>query len=173
MYEPITLQRLDNFAEVNKEYNFLLNQKRGLEKKINTLKGVDYSKIKVTSGNAYNCSEQENYILKLEKINQKLAEYEAWLKPESQIIKTQIARVKKWHYRKILVYRYIEKWKWTEIIQDFFEFEDDFQTEKDAKYREKIMYWNRQALAELEKISKKPYVPILPKQLNIKDKENQ
>lgn len=171
MYEPITLQRLDDFAEVNKEYSFLLKQKAGLERKLNSLKSIDYSKIKVTSGNAHKDSEQERYAISLEKINKKLSEYSKWLEPEGKIIKTQIARVKQWNYRKILVYRYIEKWKWAEIIQDFFDFEDDYEAEKNNKYKDTVMYWHRRALEELEKISEKPYEPLLPKQLPIQKNE--
>ena len=104
----------------------------------------------------------------LQKINTKLADYESWLKPEKEIIKTQIARIKKWNYRKILVLRYIEKWKWSEIIDEFFGFESDFEEEKNNKYKDKILYWNRQALSELEKVSAKPYVKTA-KQLTLRE----
>lgn len=156
MYEPITIERLDNYAEIVKEYDYLLHQKNNLIKKLG-LKGVDYSKIKVTSGNGAKISEQEHYVMSLQKINAKIADYESWLKPEKEIIKTQIARIKKWHFRKILVLRYIEKWKWSEIIDEFFGFEDDFEDEKNLKYKDKIFDWNRRALAELEKVSAMPY----------------
>lgn len=156
MYEPITIERLDNYAEIVKEYDYLLHQKNNLIKKLG-LKGVDYSKIKVTSGNGAKISEQEHYVMSLQKINAKIADYESWLKPEKEIIKSQIARIKKWHFRKILVLRYIEKWKWSEIIDEFFGFEDDFEDEKNLKYKDKIFDWNRRALAELEKVSAMPY----------------
>lgn len=158
MYEPITIERLDNYAEIVKEYDYLLHQKNNLIKKLG-LKGVDYSKIKVTSGNGAKVSEQEHYVMSLQKVNAKIADYESWLKPEKEIIKTQIARIKKWHFRKILVLRYIEKWKWSEIIDEFFGFEDDFEDEKNLKYKDKIFDWNRRALAELEKVSAMPYIP--------------
>ena len=158
MYEPITIERLDNYAAIAKEYDFLLHQKNNLIKKLG-LKGVDYSKIKVTSGNGVKISEQEHYVMSLQKINAKLHEYEGWLPFEKEIIKTQIARIKKWQFRKILVLRYIEKWKWSEIIQEFFEFEDDFEEEKHFKYWDKMMCWNRRARAELEKVSAMPYIP--------------
>lgn len=172
MYEPITIERLDNYLEIEKEYNYLLHQKSNLIKKIGTLHGIDYSKIKVTTGNGSKSSEEEHYVMRLQKINTKLSEYESWLKPEKEIIKTQIARIKKWNYRKILVLRYIEKWKWSEIIQDFFEFEDDYEDEKTLKYKDTIMRWNRQALAELEKVSNKPYVKT-SKQLVIEEGNNE
>lgn len=171
MYEPITLQRLDDYCEIVRELDFLLRQKDGLTKKINGLKGIDYSRLKVTSGNTAKISEEERFVIALDKINKKIVEYKAWLIPEHEIIKTQIARIKKWNYRKILVYRYLEKWKWSEIIQDFFEFEDDYEEEKSGKYKDTIMYWHRRALEELEKISNRPYVPILPKQLYLQKKE--
>lgn len=158
MYEPITKERLDNYAEIVKEYDYLLHQKNNLIKKLG-LKGVDYSKIKVTSGNGAKISEQEHYVMSLQKVNAKIADYESWLKPEKEIIKTQIARIKKWHFRKILVLRYIEKWKWSEIIDEFFGFEDDFEEEKNLKYKDKIFDWNRGALADLEKVSAMPYIP--------------
>lgn len=158
LYEPITIKRLEDYSEIVKELDFLLRQKEHLKSKLGLLSGIDYSRIKVTSGNNARTSEQEHYVLALQKINKKIDEYKAWLLPEHQIIKTQIARIKKWNYRKILVYRYLEKWKWAEIVQDFFEFEDDYKEEKDTKYKEKVMYWHRQALAELEKVSSKPYI---------------
>ena len=165
-YEPITIKRLDDFAEVSKELDFLLKKKAQLEQDSASLKAVNYSHDKVNSGNTSRNSQEEQYVLKLEKINKKISEYEAWLKPEKEIIKTQIARVKKWNYRKLLVYRYIEKMKWSDITAEFFSFEEDFELEKYGKYKDKILYWNRRALQELEKISSKPYVP-LAKQLHL------
>ena len=158
-YEPITIQRLDDFGAVMREYNSLKEQKYKLEKRLG-LSGVDYSKIKVTKGNGKQFSEQERFTLALQKINAKMLEYEQWLKPEKEIITSQIARIKRQDYRKVLVLRYIEKWKWSEIIQECFWFESDFEVEKQGKYKDKILYWNRQALKELEEISQKPYVKI-------------
>lgn len=167
-YEPITLERLDNFSEILKEYETLKRHKQNLIAKCNTLKSIDYSKIKVQTGNGAKTSEQEYYTMKLEQINSKLVKYEAWIPPEKEIIKNQIARVPKRDYRKLLILRYIEKWKWAEIVQEFFEFENDYGDEKNTKYKDTIMYWNRRALEELQKISAKPYAPIA-KQLNIQE----
>lgn len=165
MNEPITAQRLDDFGAVMREYNALKLQKFKLEKRLG-LSGVDYSKIKVTSGNGLKFSEEERFVLALQKINSKMQEYEKWIIPEKEVIVKQIARVKRQEYRKILVLRYIEKWKWSEIIQECFWFEADYEEEKQGKYKDKILYWNRQALKELEEISKKPYIEV--KQLVLK-----
>lgn len=166
MYEPISIDRLNNYTEIVKELDYLLMQKENLKSKIGILKGVDYTKIKVTTGNGTKLSEQERYAAALQKINIEIDKYRAWLPNEHQIIKTQIARVKKWNYRKLLVLRYLEKRKWADITEEFFGFENDFEDEKNLKYKDKIMYWNRQALAELSKVSSKPYINI-EKQLKI------
>lgn len=173
MYEPITLERLKYYTEIVKELDYLLNQKTNLSKKIGLLQGIDYSKIKVTSGNGNKISEEELYAMTLQKINSRIDEIKCWLTHEHEIIKTQIARVKKWNYRKILVLRYLEKWKWSEIISEFFSFEEDYEEEKGDKYKFKILYWNRQAIQELEKVSTKPFIKKI-EQLNfeIKDKTN-
>lgn len=159
-FEPITLERLTNFGEILKEYDTLKRHKRLLMEKIGTIKGIDYSKDRVQAGNGLRTSEEERYAMKLENINEKIKEYEAWINPEKEIIKNQIARVKKRDYRKILIFRYIERWKWSEIIQEFFELEQDYEEEKQGKYRDTMMYWNRRAVAELEKISSQPYIEV-------------
>ena len=169
--EAITKQRLEDFGEVIREYNELKRQKFLITKKLG-LKGVDYSKIKVTNGDSRHSSEQERYIAKLERINNKIKEYEEWINPEKEIIKNQIARVKRWEFRKVLVYRYIEKWKISEIVQDFFEFEDDYEENKNDKYKERILYWLDRGYQELEEISSKPYIPA-PQQLTLIGKEEE
>ena len=145
----ISTKRLLDYTEIVKELDFLLNKKERIKERISLLKSPNYADTKVTTGGKKNISEEENYVIKLEKINKKIDEYKAWLLPEHNRIKQEIGMIKKWQYRKLLVYRYLEKWKWSEIIQEFFEFEDDFDEEKDFKYKEKIMYWHRQALKEL------------------------
>lgn len=166
MYEEITIERLHNFSELKKEYERLLRFRANLTQKIGTIHGIDYSKDRVQTGNGHKASEQEHFAESLERINFKIREVEAVLFPEKEIIKTQIARVPKRDYRKLLIFRYIEGWKWSEIVQEFFEFETDYEDEKLTKYRDTVMYWNRRALAELEKVSAKPYVKV-EKQLTL------
>lgn len=156
--EPITKKRLDDFGEIVREYNELKRQKFLITKKLG-IKSVDFSKVKVSNGDSRHISEEERYVLKLEKINNKIKEYEEWISPEKKIILSQIARIKRWEFRKVLVYRYIEKWKISEIVQDFFEFEDDYETSKD-KYKERVLYWLDRGFQELEQISAKPYVEV-------------
>lgn len=158
MYEPITQERLDRYSETVRELDFLLRQKESIKAKVGNLSGIDYSKIKVTSGNSNKVSEQERYTAALSDINEKIDKLRAVVIPEHNIIKTQIARVKKWNYRKVLILRYLEKWKWSEIVDEFFSFEADYDEGKFGKYKDTIMYWNRRAIEELTKVSEKPYV---------------
>lgn len=160
MYEPITIERLNTYIEGVKELDLYLQKKQALEEKIGSLSGIDYSQTKVNAGNTHKISEQERLAIALEKLNKHIDDLKFWLKAEHEIIKSQIARIKKWNYRKVLVLRYIEKWKWSEIIWEFFWQEADFEEQKETKYRERIMYWNRQAIKELEKISNQAYKPI-------------
>ena len=89
--------------------------------------------------------------MSLEKLNKKISEYRSWILPEEKILKTQIGRISKMRYRQLLILRYIFRFKWSRIIKEFFGFEDDFEEEKNLKYKDKIFDWNRRALAELEK----------------------
>lgn len=169
MYEPITKERLDNYSESVRELDSLLKQKEGIKQKIGSLSGIDYSRIKVSSGNGSKISEQEHYVMLLQKINERIDRLRALVIPEHNIIKTQIARVKKWNYRKVLILRYLEKWKWSEIREEFFGFEPDYEDEQYGKYKDTIMYWNRRALEELEKVSNKPFLSVkqLPLELEV------
>lgn len=175
-YEPITVARLNQYTDKVAELDALLDKKQKIQAKLDGLKGVDYSKQKITTGNAQNTSNQEYYAMKLEKVNQEIdkLKYKCFgvygLLEEHEVIKTQIARIQggkeSWKYRKILVLRFLEKWKWIEIIEDFFEFEDDFEEQKYDKYWDTMMDWRKSALNELGKVSKRPYKPIV-KQLQL------
>lgn len=151
MQGQMTIERLNEYTETVTELDFLLKKKEFLKERIAALKSPDYTKSKVTCGKKQDISEQERYVITLEKINKKINDYKYKVLPEHEAIKTAISKIKKWQYRKVLVYRYLEKWKWSQIIAEFFEFEDDFDEEKNFKYKEKIMYWHRKALKELIK----------------------
>lgn len=153
MQENITDDRLKSFMETVKELGYLLKYKETLSQKAGSLKGIDYSKIKVTKGNSKKISSQEYYMSALEKINSQIDEIKHKVKKEYDFIQTRIKFVKKWNYRKLLALRYLEGQKWTDIIEEFFSLEDDYDEEKQNKYKDKIMYWNRQALNELKRVN--------------------
>ena len=160
VYEPITLQRMSDFVEIQKEYQELLDRKKKMTARLSSLPAVDYTRVHVANGSSKPISAQERYVLALERLNAEIRKYEGWLPLEKEIIKNQIARISKPRYRQVLILRYLERWKWSEIIEECFWFEPDFEEEKHNKYKDIVMYWNRRGLEELEKVSNKPYVPI-------------
>ena len=173
--EKITLQRLNDYAQIVKVYKLLISQKLQIIKKTGYLSSFDYSTIKVASCNGRKIREEDRYAISLEKINRQLEEYKTFLIPEQKIIKTQIGRISKIIYRQLLIMRYIYRLKWSKIIYEFFNLEEDFEEEKNDKYKDKIFYWNRQAVSELEKVSAKPYIKaeIRIEEVNLLKKQNE
>lgn len=154
----INKEWLEWYGEAWRAYEEYKKQKTILEQRIGNLKAIDYNKDRVTNGSSSHLSEQERYTMRLEKLNKLIKECEEILFPAKERLKNQIGRIKRSEHRKILILRYIERWKWTDIIQECFWYEADLN-ENFQKYKEKCMQWNRAALINLEKISEKPYIP--------------
>lgn len=183
IYEPITPERLRDYRFKLLELERLLEQKQGLLEKISTLKGIDYSKDKVTTGNGPKQSGQERYAAALERVNEDIDFYKYkvfkcadgsnyGLIKEAEIIKKQLDRIPEEHYKKLLIKRYIENKKFSVITYDFFcgkpDYEDNY-----LRYHDKIMDWHKSALVRLENISERPYEPARPKQMVLKEKNNE
>lgn len=156
-YITINKERLRTYLDKVQELNFLLQRKHKLEVK-SGLKGVDFSKTKVTNGNSHPFSTPEQYTIELERINNEIKKSRAFLDKEHDELVSQIGRLKRWYWRRVLVYKYIEAWKMPEIIAYFFSDEDDFEVEKDSKYRKKVERWLDEAIENLQKISEKPFI---------------
>ena len=156
-YETITKDRLKTYLDKVQELNFLLQRKHNLEVKCG-LKGVDLSKTKVTNGNSKPFSTPEHHAIELERINNEIKRSMAFLDTEHKELTTQIGRLKRWYWRRVLVYKYIEAWKMPEIISYFFSDEEDFEIEKDAKYRKKVERWLDEAIDNLQTVSEKPFI---------------
>ena len=156
-YEIITKERLKTYLDKVQELNFLLQRKHNLETK-SDLKGVDLSKTKVTNGNSHPFSTPEQNAIELERINNDIKKARAFLDNEHKELIDQISRLKRWYWRRVIVYKYIEGWKMSEIISYFFSDEEDFEVEKESKYRKKIDRWLDEAVENLTKISEKPFI---------------
>ncbi len=76
------------------------------------------------------------------------------------LIKRAISRVKKNNYKQILTMRYIYGFKWSKIIETLFKNEQDFELQKDYKYRDKAFRWHRQAINALRKINQEENTAI-------------
>lgn len=157
---------LEWYGDAWRVYDEYLKQREALLKRINSLKSIDYSKDRVTNGASIHISEQERFAMKFEKINALIRECEEILLPAKDRLKKQIARIKRAEYRKILILRYIERWKWTDIIEECYWYEDSFDKSDISKWKDKIMQQNRAALKKLEELSEKPFIPA-EKQLNL------
>lgn len=171
IYESITVERLKDYAEVLNELKELIRKKSLIKRRIGLLSSIAFAACKVTDGNSRKTSQQERYAMSVEAINGEINKYRAWILPEQEIIKSQISRIKKMKYRQVLYMRYIYRLKWSKITFEFFNLEEDFEEEKNGKYRDKIFDWHSQALKELEKISSLPYVPAENKQLHFEIKK--
>ena len=158
---------LEWFGTSWRVYEDYKRQREILSKKINSLKSVNYDSDKVSNGASSHLSEQERYAMKLERINSLIKECEEILFPAKERLKKQISRIKRADYRKILILRYVEHWKWSDIIEECFWYESNFE-KTDPKWKDKIMQQNRAALFQLEKLSDKPYVPT-EQQLHIEE----
>lgn len=178
IYEPITPERLRDYRCKLVELERLLEQKQGLVEKISTLKSIDYSKDKVTTGNGPKQSEQERYAAALEQVNKEIDFFkykvfktadggEYGLIEEAKVIKTQLGRIPEEHYKKLLIMRYLENKKFSTIMFSFFCGEKDFK-DNQQRYHYKVMDWHKSALERLEKISAQPYEPV-NKQLILKE----
>lgn len=156
-YETITKDRLKTYLDKVQELNFLLERKHRLEAKC-SLKGVDLSKTKVINGNSKPFSIPEQFTIELEKINIEIKKARAFLDSEHKELITQIGRLKKFQWRRAITYKYIEGWKISEIVSYFFGDDEDFEIEKDGKYRKKVERWIDEAIDNLQKVSEKPFI---------------
>lgn len=158
--EFVNAERLTNYRYIVQEYLQLLKDKADIQKRIGILKGIDYDKIKVQSGNGHKTSEQENYVMKLEKINKLIWGYQGWLPDEQKIIKNQLLRLTKPLYIELLTAYYINGKKWAVILDEKLSTRADFK-DNYANYWKTLMDWRKSALKQLEEISSRPYVPTL------------
>jgi hypothetical protein len=159
MIEFVNITRLNAYVNMVRKLDYLLKKKLNLEEKYSNVYGIDYERIKVDNGGRISASSPEKIAMALEKVNAEIDSLKWKVKEEHTIIKTQIARLPRWHYCELLVLRYLEGWKWSEITESFFGNEEDFEEEKE-KYKSKIMKWRAAAIELLEAISSKPFVTI-------------
>ena len=170
MIEFVDVKRLNAYVQMVGKLDHLLKKKENLSEQFSSVHGIDYERMKVDNGGRVATSSQERLVMALEKVNADIDSLKWKVKAEHDVIKIQISRLPKWHYCELLVLRYLEGWKWSEITESFFGSEEDFEDEPE-KYKSKTMKWRASAIELLETISSKPYVSIIPsrKQLTIND----
>ena len=168
MIEPITRERLNRYIDSCKTLAYYENKKRNLIKKLG-LSGVDYSKIKVTSGNARKPSEQERFVSILERVNREIETLRAEIKPEHDIIVAQIRRLPTSKSRTIITLKYIEGRSTQDMVEYYFcddplwnpennltEFK---KTPEYENFRRQYLLWQQKAIEDIEQISGVAFTP--------------
>lgn len=165
--EQITRDRLSKYVDLCKTLVLLQKKKSNLEKKLG-LKGVNYSTTKVMSGTKKS-SEEERYVLLLERVNTEIKQIREQIEPEHQIIIEQIRRLKTSRSRTIITLRYIEGRSTQDLVEYFFADDilfnpnnniDDFKKTTDYEnFRRTYQRWQQDAVEELERISGVPFAP--------------
>lgn len=156
--EPIIIEWLQWYGDAWRAYEEYLKEKKALESKLSSISGIDYSKDKIKNGSKKQ-SEEERFILKLEKRNKEIQECEKILFPAKARLIEQIKRIPKANWRKVLILYYVERWKLKDITEDCFWYEKDYETNKDV-YLATVKRWKREAVQKLTEISQKPYVKV-------------
>lgn len=156
---------LEWFGQSWKIYNGYKKLRIRLINKINSLKSIDYSKDKVINGASIHVSEQERFVLKLEKINKLITEAETVLLPAKKRLIKQIVRIKNPNHRAVLILYFVERRKLTDIVEYIFDVQLDYEEKKDTTYLDCVKRWKREAIEKLEELNNKAYVPV--KQLQI------
>lgn len=168
MNEVITKESLQRFHNLFQYWSKLLERKMTIVQTL-TLHGVKYSDMKVTSGNGRKLSEQERYVIALERINDEIAKLNIELEQNKEFIKTQINRITNPIYSKIIQLKYIDNWSTWEVIEDLYighpKWNPDMDLEEFKKSPEYEAFRNdfykreARAIKELEKLTGHAFVP--------------
>ena len=166
--EPITRERLNRYIDSCKTLAYYEQKKKNLTAKLN-ISGVDYSKIKVTSGNARKTSEQERYVQILERINREINLLRAEIKPEHDIIVMQIRRLPTSKSRTIITLKYIEGRSTQDLVEYYFcddplwnpnnDMQDFKKSAEYENFRRQYLLWQQKAIEDLEQISGVAFAP--------------
>lgn len=170
--EFVNKYRLERYGDLLRELSEVMEAKRIYEEHLNAIKGVDYSKIKVTNGSSKHISSQETFVAKLQDINQQIARLDKKIMQEREIIERQLGRLVNHTYREILKMRFVEQksvyqvsyaLRFSHFLKEnpvipASEWQAAFYDAHLLKYRDEIMRLQRQALSQLERISLTPYI---------------
>ena len=118
-YELTYAEKLENYRELLDVFDKLQDYKTWLVSRINTLQSPDFSKTKVMTGGRKPISSQEMYAIRLEVINNTLAEHKAAIDKETRWVLEQANRLKP-SAKLLILYYYIYRMSWSEIADILF-----------------------------------------------------
>ena len=153
LYEIINKDRLMRYKQYVSELNTLYERKHQLEQTMG-LSSYDFSKIKVTT-NKRRLTEEEQFVIRLEKINRKISEIEPIVRAGRLEFESQIERIAHldWRYKEILQSYYVDNVKAKEIVITLF-------GNSEPESWKQFYRLQKAALRELQKVSKKPFIEI-------------
>lgn len=111
--------------------------------------------IKIKSSNA---DEQKHYLEKLDKTNNLIETYQAWVSKEKDFIQSQFNKLKP-HYCEIMTDYYINGSQWSAILLKNFGSKRDYP-ERYETYRRQLMGWRKFALKQLLKLDPEEKIAI-------------
>lgn len=156
LWKVIKKDRLNKLRNQICQLNFLKFQKIKI---MNTygLKAIDYSAVKVTTGNGKKMTEQERAAINVEKYDRKIKELEALIQPERMELAQQIERVdgisNNWRHAEALRNYYYEGRSKSESTYSLY---GDFDKQNIKNFSEIL----KTACELLEKVSSTPFIEV-------------
>lgn len=168
MIEPITRERLDKYVDSCKTLAYYEQKKKNLMAKLG-ISGIDYSKVKVMTGNGRKPSEQERYVQILEHINNEIKTLRAEIQPEHDIIVAQIRRLPTSKSRTIITLKYIDGRSTQDLVEYYFcddplwnpnnDIQEFKKTAEYENFRRQYLLWQQKAIDDMENISGVAFAP--------------
>lgn len=168
MNEQITKESLQRFFNLVQYWRKLLERKQVIIETL-SIHGVSYSDTKVSSGNSKKLSEQERYVIALERINNELSKLSSELEKNKEFIKSQLRRMTNPISSKIIQLKYIDNWHTWEIIEDLYignpkwnpnmDLEEFKKSPEYEAFRNDFYKREARAISELEKLTGQAFVP--------------
>ena len=174
-------ERLSAYRQCLFDLDRFYEQKDVLIKRVGNLQSSRMQTDKVTSGNRKHLSEEERYVLYLEKINKQIAEYETALEDGKKDMNLHIDRLPRFEWREIIRQYYFWRCEWWQVTEHLFISDPHLYVEGAKKgtqesinpnYLRVVFQWRNRALDELEKLYNIPHIPTV-RQLTLIGKEEE
>lgn len=168
MSEPTIKERLIAYRQCLFDLDKFYEQKDAFIKRIGSIRSVNFSADKVTVGNHKRLSDEERYVLYLEKINNKINEYENTLEAGKKDIDKYIDRLPRFEYREIIRQYYFWRCEWWQVAEHLFISDPHLYIEGakrgtqesiNPNFLRQVFNWRNKAFNELEKLYNTPYIP--------------
>lgn len=168
-------ERLSAYRQCLFDLDKLYEQKDALIKRVGQLQSLRLVPDKVQSGNKRRLSEEERYVLYLEKVNKQISEYESALEAGKKEMYGYIDRLPRFEWREMIRQYYFWRCEWWQVAEHLFISDPNLyvpdtkkgtQESINSNFMRVVYQWRHKALSELERIYNTPYIPA-PQQLHL------